>query len=281
MFSKTSSIKIRSSTFTRESHIMKPLTLKTPSFAKLAVASAAFLHIVAFADAPPGGGSDESNWGLGFAVRSETRAYSDFDNKTEVWPLVTYENRWVRVFGPNLEWKLDRSGPFAFGLAASYADDGYEAKDAPVLAGMDERKNSFWLGGNVAMRTDLATFSGQWMGDASGKSKGQKLKLGMQHRFAVGDVGVTPSLGAVWQDSKFVNYYYGVKASEVRAGRAAYNPGSAVNVELGLRLDYRLAPQQMLFANLGVTSLDSAIKNSPLVDRSSTSEIGIGYMYRF
>ncbi|AOW14697.1 hypothetical protein LPB72_04985 [Hydrogenophaga crassostreae] len=260
---------------------MNPPALPRLSLATLAVALTAMLHTPAFADAPGDGSPAGAHWGLGMVVRSETKAYRDFDNKTEVWPVLTFENRWVRFFGPSMEVKLGQSGAFAFGLNASYAGDGYEAKDSPFLAGMKERKNSFWLGGSLSMRHEMATFNTRWVTDASGNSHGQKLKLGVERRFALGQLGITPRLAATWQDSKFVNYYYGVRASEIRSGRAAYNAGSAVNAEVGLRLDYRLARQHMLFVDMGVTALDNAIKNSPLVDRGTVPEVGIGYMYRF
>ena len=48
---------------------------------------------------PTGDDSQEgrSRWGLGLAVMPEIKPYRDFDGKTEVWPLITFENRWVRA----------------------------------------------------------------------------------------------------------------------------------------------------------------------------------------
>lgn len=228
------------------------------------------------------GGSDAgSQWGLGLVVMPETKAYRDFDNKTRVMPFVTFENRWVRLLGPGLEVKLGRSGPLSYGLTVGYADDGYKASDSPFLTGMDKRKGSAWVGGRLGLQTDWASLSANWTADASSNSKGQKLRLGAERRFALGEFGLTPRVTATWLDSKFVDYYYGVKASEVRADRAAYTAGSTVNTEFGLRVDYRLAPQQLLFADVGVTSLGSAIKRSPLVDRSTLPEVRLGYLYRF
>ena len=79
-------------------------------------------------------------------VFPRVRAYKDFRHKTEIVPMVTYENAWVRVFGPGLEFKLGQAGPVAFGLTLGYgADEGYQAKDSPTLAGMagpgDERNS--------------------------------------------------------------------------------------------------------------------------------------------
>jgi outer membrane protein len=227
------------------------------------------------------GTAEGSSWGLGLAVMSESKPYRDVDNKTEVIPFVTFENRWVRVFGPGLEFKLGKAGPVSFGVTASYGMDGYKASDSPFLDGMAKRKGSAWIGGKASLRGDLGQLSTEWSGDASGNSKGQKFKLGVERRFAFGEIGVTPRLAATWMDGRFVRYYYGVDATEVRAGRGAYSGGSTVSTEVGLRLDYRPAPQHMLFADLGATALGREIKNSPLVDRSTVPEVRFGYLYRF
>lgn len=247
----------------------------------LAAAGAALLPDGAFAHGDDGDFSGDASWGLGLAVMNETQPYRDFDDKVEAWPLITFENRWVRVFGPGAELKLGRSGPVSFGLLASYSGDGYKASDSDFLDGMARRKASFWLGGRAALHTELGDVSAEWTGDASSYSKGQRFKVELEHRFSFGQAGITPRLGATWYDSKFVRYYYGVDASEARADRPAYRPGSTVNTSLGVRVDYRLAPKQTLFADVGVTALGSAIKDSPLVDRSSVPELRLGYLYRF
>ncbi|PTT79593.1 hypothetical protein DBR42_21105 [Pelomonas sp. HMWF004] len=261
---------------------MNPTTLLRATLPLLTTTLVALAPLASQAHGPEEGRDDTgSRWGLGLAVMPETKAYRDFDNKTEVWPIITFENRWVRVFGPGLEVKLGRSGPLSYGLTVGYAGDGYKASDSPFLTGMDKRKASAWVGGRLGLRTDWASLSADWSGDASSHSKGQKLRLGAERRFALGEFGLTPRVTATWLDSKFVDYYYGVKASEMRADRAAYAAGSTVNTELGLRVDYGLAPQHMLFADLGVTSLGSAIKRSPLVDRSTLPEVRLGSLYRF
>lgn len=247
----------------------------------LAAALVALTPLASQAQGPDQGGDDRTQWGLGLAVMPETRAYRDFDNKTRVLPLVTFENRWVRVFGPGLEFKLGRSGPLSYGLTVGYARDGYKPTDSPALLGMDRRQSSAWLGGRVGLQAGGATLSADWSADALSHSKGQKLRLGAERRYGLGDFGLTPRVTATWLDSKFVNYYYGVRSSETNANRPAYTPGATVNTEFGLRVDYRLAPQQMLFADMGVTALGSAIKRSPVVDRSTLPEVRLGYLYRF
>jgi outer membrane protein len=256
-------------------------TFLTQRFA-LGALAAIGLHGAVLAHGDDAGGPAEgSQWGLGVAVMAEKKPYRDFDNKTEVLPFVTFENRWVRVFGPGIEFKLGKTGPAAFGLTANYGMDGYKASDSPVLDGMARRKGSAWLGAKASLRGEPGQLSAEWSADASGNSKGQKFKLGVERRFTFGDLGLTPRLSATWLDRKFVQYYYGVETTEARAGRTPYSAGSTVNTELGLRLDYRPAPQHTVFADLGAMALGREIKSSPLVGRSSLPEVRVGYLYRF
>lgn len=84
----------------------------------------------------------ESAWGVGLGVNLKQKAYAGMGTRTTVIPLLSYENRWVRVAGPVLDLKLPAHGPLVMALRARYAfEDGYEPDDAPVLNGMAERKS--------------------------------------------------------------------------------------------------------------------------------------------
>ncbi len=222
-----------------------------------------------------------SQWGLGVGLGFERSPYRAFDDKARVLPLILYENRYVSIQGPSLDVKLPSAGPVAFRLRARYAGDGYEAEDSPYLTGMEERKAGVWLGGAAAWRTEAADLSAELLADGSGHSNGTKFKLQLERRFASGAFGLTPRVAAQWLDKNYVGYYYGVRASEARVDRLRYDGRSAVNVELGLRLDYAIAPKQNLFVDFSATRLGSGIKESPLVERSSSTAVRIGYAYRF
>ncbi len=251
----------------------------------LLLATASLMHATAAQAEEPATSTpqttDATRWGLGLGVSSDTRPYRDFDRKPEFMPLLAFENRWVRVAGPGLELKLLRHEAVALGMTLSYARDGYRPDDSPVLAGMARRSPSAWLGLRASLRSPVGQLTAEWSGDAASHSKGRKLKLGLDHRFAQGDLGITPRVSATWLDAAFVQYYFGVEAGEARADRAAYAPGSTVNVDAGLRLDWRLDAQQTLFADVGVTRLGSSIRSSPLVDRSTVPGARLGWLYRF
>ena len=222
-----------------------------------------------------------ANWGAGLLLSAEVSPYRGVGSEVRALPALQFENRWVRVFGPVIDLKLHDAADTNLALRLRYADTGYKANDSAFLAGMAERKNSVWLGAKAEWRNGVGQLSGEWLADASGHSKGQQVKLVAETLKHVGPIGIVPRLGLVWQDRKYVDYHFGVAASEARAGREAYAAKAAVSTEIGVRLLYRLAPQQSVFLDVSATALGSAIKDSPLVDRSWVSAARLGYVYRF
>ncbi len=225
--------------------------------------------------------ADSSSWGLGLAVSADRKPYRDFDDKLQPLPLLTYENRWISIAGPGVDFKLPSVGPVGLRLRSRFGFEGYEAEDSPWLAGMHERKGSLWLGAAATWDAGPVQLSAELLGDASGHSKGRQFTLKAERRFQQGAWDITPRLALQQQDRKTVDYYYGVQAGEARLGRPAYEGSSAVNLQAGVRVGYTLAPRQWMFVDVSATRLGSAIKDSPLVNRSSQPAVTAGYLYRF
>lgn len=253
----------------------------------LAFAAALAGAVPAWAEKPA---ADEpsASWGLGIGAASKQKPYADFDRETKAFPILQFENKYVRIFGPGLEVKLpgliiDEAQKFNFGLVARYdLSGGYEADDSPALAGMSERKGSVWAGARAKWENSLTNVTAEWTGDASGHSKGQLFSLGLDRTWRFGKhVMLTPRLVAKWQDSKYVDYYFGVRDSEARSGRAAYRGDSGVSAEAGLRSIYMHDQHHSVLLDVGVTRLASGIRSSPLVERSTENAIFLGYIYRF
>lgn len=261
---------------------------RTAAVSVLAVALCASVADAA-AQQPGQGEPEGSTWGLGIGVVSTQKPYTGIDRENRLLPLITFENRYVRVFGPAVEVKLpslDLGGSqrVDFRLVARMNIDGagYEDNDAPILGGMDERKGGFWAGGKVEWKTGVADLSAEWLGDVSSNSEGQRFSLGLEKTWVFGGrLLLTPRLGVAWVDKKYVDYYFGVRSDEAIAGRPAYEGDSGVIPGVGVRAIYRLDAHQSLMFDARVARLPTSIKDSPLVDASTENRVLFGYMYRF
>jgi MipA family protein len=241
---------------------------------------------------PPDGNSSDDptgySWGLGVAGFTQQQSYTGIDRMYAPIPLIHFENRWVELMGPWLDFKLPslslaEDQELKFTLRTQlFGFDGYKAKDAPILNGMATRKNGIFGGPTFKWSTPVVDVFGEGMFDLSGNSKGKRMSMGIERQFHVGErLMFTPSATAIWLDKKYADYYYGVRAAEVRSGRPAYVAGSTVNTEVSLRADYFLDEHQAVFMQLGYTALGSKIKDSPLTSRSGETMAFVGYLYRF
>ena len=230
---------------------------------------------------------DGTSWALGLGVISEQEPYTDIDRENTPVPLLEVENRYIHLFGPQIEFKLpsvdiNDSQELNFGIVAEYDGSGYEEGDADILDGMSDRDGGLWAGAKMEWESELFEVSVEWLADASGDSNGHRFDLGLERTWQFGEhVMLTPRLGATWHDEKTIDYYYGVRDSEARAGRPAYAGESATNIEAGVSGVYQFNSHHSVLMDVEVTSLADEIKDSPLVDRSTTNAVFVGYIYSF
>lgn len=248
--------------------------------AALGTHGAATAQVLAPEQAAAEDAGSQSQWGLGIGAGFTRAPYRDFDDDPQAIPLILYENRWISAFGTRFDVKLPSAGPLQFRLRAQYSGDGYEAKDSPYLEGMAERKGGVWVGGAAIWRGSYATLGLEAL-TSTGDAEGKRVKLELSREFHTGPVTITPRIAANWYDKKYVDYYYGVRAEEARAGRAQFTGKAGSDVQLGVRFGYAYRKRHNFFVDVSANSLSSDIKDSPLVDRSTETSIKLGYLYAF
>ena len=223
----------------------------------------------------------DSHWGLGLGVGTQHGLYKGISSRTTVIPLILYDNEYVHVLGNTVDLKLPSAAGVNFALRAKYdLGSGYKATDSSYLTGMAERKGSVWLGGAATWENDVATLSVQWL-KASGASKGQQFEINAEHAFRFGRLQLIPHIGAEWSDKKYVDYYYGVLPSEATALRPAYAGNSTTDVSAGLRINYAVERNQLILLDISDKHRGTNITQSPLVDKTSTPALRVGYLYKF
>jgi len=90
---------------------------------------------------------------------------------------------------------------------------------------------------------------------------------------------LVPTFDLIYESDEFTDYYYGVSPSEAAPGRSAYQPGSALNLELGFQFGYALTGRWLLSGGLSIEKLDDQITSSPIIDRDHLWSANIGLAY--
>lgn len=220
-----------------------------------------------------------THWGLGVGVNVEALPYKRDGSKVSPVPMLNFDNKWVRLGGTGVDLKIGQWSGVSVALRGQFAlFDGYKGSDAPILNGMQDRHGAFWYGPALTWDSAFGKLSGDYL---LGGNKGERAKIGYGKSFALGSFSIEPHVGLEWLSDKYVDYYYGVRPSEARAGRPAYSGQSTWNVSVGSRVDYKLTPHQKIILDVGVSHLGSGITDSPLVGKRFVPEATIGYLYQF
>lgn len=233
------------------------------------------------------GEEDSHSWGLGVAGMAMQKPYTDVAHEYMPIPVIYFENRWVQLIGPTLEFKLPsiswgEENSMSLGVRVEYDGSGYKQSEAPIFNGMAERKSGLLAGAATKWDSPLLSVSAEAMFDATSHSKGRRFSIGLERTFFVGErVMITPSVTATQMDKKYANYYFGVLPGEARDDREAYLPGSTLSTSLGVAMEYMWGDHHALILQAEYTALGNGIKDSPLTDRAGESMLLLGYMYLF
>jgi outer membrane protein len=218
--------------------------------------------------------------GIGLAALVENEGYKDGGTETEPLPVFFYQGDRLRVLGPQLTYRLfgDRSNNI--GLRVDYRFDGYDKDDGAIFAGMAERKSGIAVGfaGQLQAGPGNIYYSAAKSASAS---KGMYATIQYGIPTTIAGWTVTPRVGVEYFNARYADYYFGVHNDEARAGRPAHAPGSAFNLDAGIDVHRDLGRHHTVFGSVKYRRYDSAIKDSPLMEKSASPRLNIGYLYRF
>lgn len=211
---------------------------------------------------------EEVQWSLGLGVISSPRPYVGADNQTRAIPVLDLEYERFYFRGILAGFQLIDSGRFSLDVIGRGQFAGYEADDSSFLAGMEERRETIELGLSAAWQLGAFELEATVAADALGRSEGTQasLELTWSKVFGRGKGGLFPSIGAIWQDADFIDYYAGVRPEEARLGRPAFEGSSALNIGAGLRGFFKVADRARIVGLVRAERLASEYEESPIID---------------
>lgn len=151
-------------------------------------------------------------------------------------------------------------------LAARVSTEGYKARKTDFATAGD-RSTPVPVGLGTFQRTALGGVFAYVFHDTI--SGGQLLELTWAGRVPLGSATLYPQLGLEHRTAAYVQHLYGVSGVQVGPGLSSYQAGASTAPVLSLHATVPLHGPWALQLQTRYRAWDSAVRNSPLVDRSS------------
>ena len=221
---------------------------------------------------------------VGLGVHAYDLGYKDTDAVVYPIPAINVESEHFYFKGLEAGAFLFKNERHRVMLGVSYMPWSFDASDSDnhQVKLLDDRDASFFANATYAFDTGFGLLTASLGADISGKSEGMMSEVSFMKRFAFGQFGITPQVGAIWTSEKFNEYYYGVSHAEAnRSGLSAYSPDAGVSPYVRLMGDWQMGNNWSLYAETTVRAMSKEIKDSPMVEDDAVVGFGVGVSYRF
>jgi outer membrane protein len=251
------------------------------SFFLLSLMCAGALSSIAYAEEPKAA-EDHARWAIGGLGMYQTNIYRDGEAEFNALPWVEFEYGKFSLDRNKITYELYENDWFEIAPVIEADFQGYEAADSPFLGGMKDRDMAFHAGVEGEIEVGPAEIEFGLRQDITGTNKGfiGELSVGLDAP-VTDNLMLGASVGAEYYSSKYSDYYYGVTASEARAGRAQYDVGGTINPTIELNAQYRISESWKAGMMAEYIHFDSKISDSPIIDASGQGQVMFGVAYEF
>lgn len=230
------------------------------------------------------GAAHADTFSVGAGALIEQTAYRDYDRHVYPMPVINYDSQYVFIKGASVGAYAINNDNQQLYINVAYLPGEFKTSrtDNSALKQLDNRKLSLMAGMGYSYKAEWGNIYTHVMTDISGNSKGTIADLAYGYGFRFEKLYIEPKIGVEWQNSKYNNYYFGIKQQEAnRSGLAYYSANSGSTPYLAINMHYTFNENWQAFVLARYTRLSNAIKDSPMASRSSTGLMGTGVLYRF
>lgn len=235
------------------------------------------------AGAPAGTASSDTNrFSIGIAIIVGESPYRGADPRVIPVPALSYRGPRFQLTGLRASYRLLQ---YPYGSLASVAQwrfAPFDPGDSSTLHGMQNRDNTIDAGLRLSGPRFLPLDTGiEVRGDPFGVHDGIAASLDIGWRFHSKQGFLRPGIRTEWLSPELADYLYGVSPKEALPDRPAYSPEGSWQTSADLLFVRAFSSRWEFTALAGMTFLDSAATESPIVDKSAIWRTMAGFGYRF
>lgn len=226
----------------------------------------------------------DGQWTVGAGAVASTTFYKGADDKVSALPILSFDSERLHIGAEGIQVTAATFGDvLSLKAMAGYQEKPFKQKDSPMLRGLHSRKASIDGGVGVDFAARVGTISLAYMTSLNDAYTGGSVDLSYNWEMERDRWRLGAGAGLTWQSADLVEYYVGVRSSEARADRRAYDPKSAILPHVSLSAGYALTDSKAWWLNTAVTltSLPKEYTDSPLVDGDTVFSGVMGVSYTF
>jgi len=218
---------------------------------------------------------------LGAGVLVLDQPYSQTDTQVIPLPYFAYYSENWQIDPSQISYSFETISDVKFGLMVQPRYDGYSEDDSAIFKGMEDRDFAVDAGVKLSYESEVGQFEVNVVTDVTGTHEGTEVKGQFSKNWFIESLALSFRTGVSFKSSELVDYYYGVKATEVNTFRAYFVGEKATSVFGAMQFAYPINDQWVLSGMAGYESFSDEIKNSPLLDKSYalTSYLAIAYKF--
>lgn len=222
---------------------------------------------------------------IGLGPYIQTQPYKDVNPIFVPSPVIFFDNslfyiRWSR-FGMYFLGNKGEDFSWGLSLSAQPRTYGYESEDSETVRGMDKRENSLEGGLAFSAAYHDSYIEVMLLTDVLNRYDSWIVKTEIGDKYTLGNFKFFPSLIFVYQSDDFVNYYYGVKDTEVTATRPQYTATAGLQLGAQTFIKYPITENLATLINLRADLIPPSARNSPIVDSSYIYSGLVSLIYTF
>jgi len=225
---------------------------------------------------------------IGIGIMSESGIYQDISGEADPIPILIgqYGGFWFEQ--TTVGYTFFESKALSLSPVINFAfDSGYDPGDADansqLYTGLESLNSTVEAGLSLEVEAGPLEVELRYLTDVGSEHRGDIFSISLGNDIELMDdrLVLEPAIGVSWVSKEYNQYYYGVTAQQANAFREAYTADSGLNYEFSLSSRYKVGERFYVLGQLAYDKYDSALKDSPLVDKTSETSIGLGIGYEF